>query len=60
MTISIQFFIERRPPLMLIVIGLAVIIAFAVVAALIDPVEGRQSSHDPRNDLPFWAFLGRR
>ena len=45
---------------MLLVIGLAVLISFAVVAILIDPVDGRQASNDPRNDLPFWAFLGRR
>jgi hypothetical protein len=45
---------------MLLVIGLAVVITFAVVAILIDPAEGRQASYDPRNELPFWAFLGRR
>jgi hypothetical protein len=45
---------------MLLVIGLAVVITFAVVAILIDPAERRQASYDPRNELPFWAFLGRR
>ena len=45
---------------MLLVIGLAIVITFAVIAILIDPAEGRQESYDPRSDLPFWAFLGRR
>ncbi|MEA2538362.1 MAG: hypothetical protein QOF11_2596 [Chloroflexota bacterium] len=45
---------------MIIVIGLAIIASFAIVAILIDPSEGYQAPHDPRNDLPIWAFLGRR
>jgi hypothetical protein len=45
---------------MLLVIGLAVVITFVVIAILIDPAEGRHATYDPRNDLPFWAFLGRR
>ena len=45
---------------MLIVIGLAAVIVFAVVAVLVDPADGHQASYDPRNDLPFWAYLGRR
>ena len=45
---------------MLLVIGLAIIAAFAVVAILIDPEDRSQASYDPRSDLPFWTFLGRR
>lgn len=45
---------------MLLVIGLAVIAAFAIIAVLIDPIEGYQAPHDPRNDLPIWAYLRRR
>jgi hypothetical protein len=44
---------------MLLVIGLAVIATFAIVAILIDPSED-QTPHDPRNDLPLWALLARR
>jgi hypothetical protein len=42
----------------MIVLGL--IAAFAIVAILIDPVEGNQTPHDPRTELPIWAILGRR
>lgn len=45
---------------MLLVIGLVVIASFAIAAILIDPSEGYQAPHDPRSDLPIWAFLGRR
>ncbi|MDP9482857.1 MAG: hypothetical protein M3P84_06505 [Chloroflexota bacterium] len=45
---------------MLLVIGLAVLASLAIVAILIDPSEGYQAPHDPRNDLPIWAYLGRR
>lgn len=45
---------------MLLVIGLAAIATFAIVAILIDPSEGYQAPHDPRNNLPLWALLGRR
>ena len=45
---------------MLLVIGLAAIATVAIVAILIDPSEGYQAPHDPRNDLPLWALLARR
>ena len=45
---------------MIIVIGLAIVALFDIAAILIDPAEGYQEPHDPRNDLPLWAFLGRR
>ncbi len=45
---------------MLLVIGLTIVIVFAVLAILVDPADGHQASYDPRSELPFWAFLGRR
>lgn len=45
---------------MVIVFGLILFAAFAVVAILIDPVDQRQDPFDPRKDLPYWAALGRR
>jgi hypothetical protein len=45
---------------MLLVIGLGVIALFAIAAILIDPSAGYQEPHDPHNDLPIWAVLGRR
>ena len=45
---------------MLFVIGLAIIVVFSVVAILIDPEDQPRSSYDPRTDLPFWSFLGKR
>lgn len=46
---------------MLLVIGLTIVIAFAIVAILVDrPEDGSSASYDPRSDLPFWAFMGKR
>jgi hypothetical protein len=45
---------------MLLVIGLAVIALFAILAVVTDPGDGYQANHDPRNDLPIWALIGRR
>lgn len=45
---------------MLLVIGLAIIASFAIVAMLMDPSEGYEAPHDPLADLPIWSFLGRR
>lgn len=45
---------------MLLVIGLAIIVVFSVVAILIDPEDHSRTSYDPRTDLPFWTFLGKR
>ena len=45
---------------MIIVFGLALIAAFAVVAILIDPADPREEPYEPRNKLPYWAALGRR
>jgi hypothetical protein len=48
---------------MIVVIGLAIITAFAILAILADPGEvdaGRRLPRDPRTDLPLWALLGRR
>lgn len=45
---------------MLLVIGLALIIVFAVIAILVDPEDRSKASYDPRSDLPFWAFMGKR
>jgi hypothetical protein len=45
---------------MVIVFGLILIAAFAVVAILIDPADPREEPFEPRNNLPFWAALGRR
>lgn len=45
---------------MFIVIGLAVIASFAILAILIDPNDGYKAPHDPRIDLPIWALLARR
>jgi hypothetical protein len=44
---------------MIIVFGLALIVAFAVVAILIDPADPREEPYEPRDRLPYWASLGR-
>lgn len=45
---------------MIIMIGLAAIASFAILAILTDPSDGYEANHDPRNDLPIWALIGRR
>jgi hypothetical protein len=45
---------------MIIVIGLAIIASLAILAILVDPTQGYQEPRDPLNELPLWAFLGRR
>jgi hypothetical protein len=45
---------------MIIVLGLAAIFVFAVLAILVEPDKGDRKAHDPRNNLPIWALIGRR
>ena len=45
---------------MVIVFGLVLMTAFAVVAILIDPADPRDEPYEPRDRLPFGAALGRR
>jgi hypothetical protein len=48
---------------MIVVIGLAIIAALAILSILADPDQGnaeRRLPRDPRTDLPLWALLGRR